>query len=100
MTDPFETHLPVEIGNFEKAYVTIAVREKMAGKKQLRSLNLITFDFKAAGIREPDWALAALTLMAARDAGVSMAMLQTALEIRFSGTVYDLATAVVGKVNN
>jgi hypothetical protein len=46
MTDPFDTHLPVEIGNFEKAYVTVADRERIGGKKQLRTLNLIAFDFK------------------------------------------------------
>jgi Pyruvate/2-oxoacid:ferredoxin oxidoreductase gamma subunit len=61
--------------------------------------NVITFDFKAAGIREPDWALAALALMAIKKAAVSRAMLQTAIGIRFSGNVYDLATAVVGKVS-
>ncbi len=56
-------------------------------------------DFKAAGIREPDWALAALATMAIRKTALSSAMLQTALETRFSGKVYDLATAVVGKVS-
>lgn len=52
MTDPFDTHLPVEIGNFEKAYVTIAAREKMRGRKQLKALNLITFDFKRGVVDE------------------------------------------------
>ena len=52
MTDPFDTHLPVEVGNFEKAYVTIAEREKRGGKKQLQELNLITFDFRAGVVDE------------------------------------------------
>ncbi|MCB2169279.1 MAG: 2-oxoacid:acceptor oxidoreductase family protein [Deltaproteobacteria bacterium] len=60
---------------------------------------VVTVDFKAAGIREPDWALAALATMAHRNTALSSAMLQTALDIRFSGKVYDLATTVVGKVN-
>jgi 2-oxoglutarate/2-oxoacid ferredoxin oxidoreductase subunit beta len=59
---------------------------------------VVTFDFKAFGIREPDWALAALALMATRQAAVSMAMLQTALEMKFSNKVYDLATAVIEKM--
>jgi len=61
--------------------------------------DVITFDFKAAGIREPDWALAALALMATRDAGVSMEMLKTAIAMRFKATVQDLATAVVEKIS-
>jgi pyruvate/2-oxoacid:ferredoxin oxidoreductase beta subunit/Pyruvate/2-oxoacid:ferredoxin oxidoreductase gamma subunit len=60
---------------------------------------VVTVDFKAAGIREPDWALAALATMAHRNTALSSAMLQTALDIRFSGKVYDLATTVVGKIN-
>ena len=59
---------------------------------------VVSVDFKAAGIREPDWALAALATMAHRNTALSAAMLQTALDIRFSGKVYDLATTVVGKV--
>jgi pyruvate/2-oxoacid:ferredoxin oxidoreductase beta subunit/Pyruvate/2-oxoacid:ferredoxin oxidoreductase gamma subunit len=61
--------------------------------------SVVTVDFKAAGIREPDWALAALAALANRKTALSSAMLQTALETRFSGRVYDLATAVVGKVS-
>ncbi len=60
---------------------------------------VVTVDFKAAGIREPDWALAALATLANRNTALSSAMLQTALDIRFSGKVYDLATAVVGKAS-
>jgi len=60
---------------------------------------VITVDFKAAGIREPDWALAALATLANRKTVLNAAMLQTALETRFSGKLFDLATAVIGKVN-
>lgn len=60
--------------------------------------DVITFDFKAAGIREPDWALAALTLMASREAALSTEMLKTAIDIRFKGKVHDLATVVVEKI--
>jgi len=59
---------------------------------------VITFDFKAAGIREPDWALAALVLMAQREAAISKSMLQTALDLRFQGKVRELAAAVMEKV--
>jgi Pyruvate/2-oxoacid:ferredoxin oxidoreductase gamma subunit len=61
--------------------------------------NVVTVDLKAAGIREPDWALAALALMAGRGAAVSQAMLETAIDIRFKGKVHELAIAVVGKIN-
>jgi pyruvate/2-oxoacid:ferredoxin oxidoreductase beta subunit/Pyruvate/2-oxoacid:ferredoxin oxidoreductase gamma subunit len=61
--------------------------------------SVITVDFKAAGIREPDWALAALAALANRKTTLSPAMLQTALETRFSGRLHDLATAVVGKMS-
>jgi Pyruvate/2-oxoacid:ferredoxin oxidoreductase gamma subunit len=61
---------------------------------------VVTFDFKAAGIRQPDWALAALALMAARQTAVSLAMLQSALAMRFSGKVADLAAAVVAKIDD
>lgn len=57
-----------------------------------------TFDFKAAGIREPDWALAALALMAGREAALSPAMLQTAIELRFKGKVQELAVGIVAKI--
>jgi hypothetical protein len=59
---------------------------------------VVTFDFKAAGIREPDWALAALALMADQEAAVSAEMLKTAIGIRFEGKVHDLATTVLGKM--
>ena len=59
-----------------------------------------TIDFKAAGIREPDWALAALALMAARNTVANPAMLQTALDLRFKGKVHELAMAVVEKIIN
>jgi len=55
-------------------------------------------DFKAAGLREPDWALAALALMAARNAILSPAMLQAALDLRFQGKVHALAMAVIEKI--
>jgi pyruvate/2-oxoacid:ferredoxin oxidoreductase beta subunit/Pyruvate/2-oxoacid:ferredoxin oxidoreductase gamma subunit len=59
-----------------------------------------TFDFKAAGIRPPDWALAALALMVVRNAAVSPAMLQTALDLRFKGKVHELAMAVIEKIGS
>jgi 2-oxoglutarate ferredoxin oxidoreductase subunit beta len=59
---------------------------------------VVTFDFKAAGIREPDWALAALALMAARKAAVSPAMLESAIDLRFKGKVHELAAGVVEKI--
>jgi len=60
--------------------------------------NVVTIDFKAAGIREPDWALAALALMANREAAISPDMLATAIELRFRGQVHELATTVVEKI--
>lgn len=60
--------------------------------------DIVTLDFKAAGLRAPDWALAALALMANRNATIDTAMLQSALDIRFRGKVRELAQAVVAKM--
>jgi 2-oxoglutarate ferredoxin oxidoreductase subunit beta len=59
---------------------------------------IATFDFKSAGLREPDWALAALALLATREAALSPPMLQTAIDRRFKGKVHDLAMAVTQKI--
>ena len=61
---------------------------------------IATFDFRATGLREPDWALAALALLATRGTALSPAMLQTALDLRFKGKIRELATSVVQKVND
>ena len=54
-------------------------------------------DFKALKIRTPDWALAALGLLAADDVAISAAMLRSALTLRFQGAVRETALALVEK---
>ena len=61
--------------------------------------DIVTVDFKGAGIRAPDRALAALSLMAQRPTVISKAMLQTAIDLRFRGKVRESAAAVARKIN-
>lgn len=52
MTDPFDTHLPISIGQFGKAYVAVASREKLKGRMQLQEYNVVTFDFNQEEVHE------------------------------------------------
>ena len=55
-------------------------------------------DFRAMGIKSPDWALASLAVLARENRVLSPEMLQAALELRFRGTVREAALSVVHKV--
>jgi len=52
-------------------------------------------DLKAMGIKEPDWALASLAVLAARKEAVSLPMLQAAVEQRFQGKALESSRAVI-----
>jgi 2-oxoglutarate ferredoxin oxidoreductase subunit beta len=52
-------------------------------------------DFKAAKIKAPDWALAALARLAAQKEVITPEMLRHALSLRFQGAVLDKALEVV-----
>jgi pyruvate/2-oxoacid:ferredoxin oxidoreductase beta subunit/Pyruvate/2-oxoacid:ferredoxin oxidoreductase gamma subunit len=58
----------------------------------------IGIDFKAKGIQQQNWALAALAVMAAGNRGINPAMLDTAMKSRFSAKQYASAREVVDRV--
>ena len=55
-------------------------------------------DFKALGIRPPEWALASLALLARQGKVLTLDMLKQALDIRFKGKVRAAARSVVQKM--
>ena len=57
-------------------------------------------DFKACHIKSPDWALAALGLLARRNRVLSLEMLNAALALRFKGRVLEQALALVERVGD
>jgi pyruvate/2-oxoacid:ferredoxin oxidoreductase beta subunit/Pyruvate/2-oxoacid:ferredoxin oxidoreductase gamma subunit len=59
---------------------------------------IIEVDFKARKIKAPDWALAALAVLAGRDQALSREMLTEALKLRFNAKVFELAQAVIEKI--
>lgn len=54
-----------------------------------------TIDFKARKIKQQDWALASLAVLAARNIVITIPMLQAALKKRFKGDVLTTALALV-----
>ena len=59
---------------------------------------ILPVDFKALKIRPPDWAMAALGVLAHRRIVLTLDMLEAALAIRFKGQVLDTAKALVRKM--
>lgn len=59
---------------------------------------VIEVDFKAKKIKSPDWALAALAVLAEQKKVLTMDMLKAALKLRFKKAVYETALAVTEKV--
>jgi Pyruvate/2-oxoacid:ferredoxin oxidoreductase gamma subunit len=55
-------------------------------------------DFKAKKIKPPDWALAALAILARQNKVLTMDMLKAALKMRFKTAVYEIALTVAEKV--
>ena len=60
--------------------------------------NIIEIDFKARKIKSPDWALAALAVLAGRGQILTKEMLTAALKLRFNPKVFELALVVTEKV--
>ena len=59
---------------------------------------IFEFDFKAKKIKSPDWALAALAVLAGQNKALSMEMLTVAVKLRFTPEVFKMAQAVMEKV--
>ncbi|HHE73566.1 MAG TPA: 2-oxoglutarate synthase [Desulfobacteraceae bacterium] len=55
-------------------------------------------DFRARKIKSPDWALAALAVLAQQKKILTMDMLKAALNLRFKKAIYETALAVIEKV--
>jgi len=54
-------------------------------------------DFKSSGIKRADWALASLAVLAKLNRIISTEMLKAALKLKFKGTTYQAALAVVDR---
>jgi len=59
----------------------------------------LAVDLGALKIRPPDWALAALAVLAHRQKTLTIDMLEAALTLRFKNQVLDQALALVRKVD-
>jgi 2-oxoglutarate/2-oxoacid ferredoxin oxidoreductase subunit beta len=60
--------------------------------------SVIEIDFKANKIKSPDWALAALAVLAGRGRALNQEMLKAALKLRFRPKVFEMALAVLEKI--
>jgi hypothetical protein len=60
---------------------------------------ILSVDFGALKIRPPDWALAALAVLAHRQSILTIEMLDAALNIRFKGQTLEKALALVQKMD-
>ena len=59
--------------------------------------HVVDCDFKTQRIKSPDWALAAMSVLARRREILDLDMLRSALDIRFEDRVLEMALAVVEK---
>jgi pyruvate/2-oxoacid:ferredoxin oxidoreductase beta subunit/Pyruvate/2-oxoacid:ferredoxin oxidoreductase gamma subunit len=72
---------------------------KAAGVELPRTrASVLEIDFKAKKIKSPDWALAALAVLAGRNQALSTKMLSAALTRRFNPEVFKMARAVMEKI--
>ncbi len=60
--------------------------------------SVLEIDFKAKKIKSSDWALAALAVLAGKNKALTMQMLTSALKLRFTPKVFEMAQAVIGKI--
>jgi Pyruvate/2-oxoacid:ferredoxin oxidoreductase gamma subunit len=60
--------------------------------------SVLEIDFKAKKIKSPDWALAALAVLAGQKQALSTEMLTEALKLRFNPNVFEMAQAVMKKI--
>ena len=61
---------------------------------------VIEVDFKAKKIKSPDWALAALAVLAHQKRALTMDMLKGALNLRFKKAVCEMALDVIDKISD
>jgi hypothetical protein len=59
---------------------------------------VVEIDFKAKKIKSQDWAVAALTVLARGQHGISVDMLKAGVGHRFRGVVQDQVLAVVDRM--
>jgi Pyruvate/2-oxoacid:ferredoxin oxidoreductase gamma subunit len=59
---------------------------------------VVDIDFKARKIKSPDWALAALAVLAQRGTALNREMLTAALKLRFNRKVLEMASTVIEKI--
>jgi pyruvate/2-oxoacid:ferredoxin oxidoreductase beta subunit/Pyruvate/2-oxoacid:ferredoxin oxidoreductase gamma subunit len=72
---------------------------KAAGVELPETLaSVLEIDFKAKKIKSPDWALAALAVLAGQNQALSTEMLTEALKLRFRPNVFEMAQAVMKKI--
>ena len=64
------------------------------------SAQVVEVDCKARKIKSPDWALAALVVLAAQNRALNMEMLTAALKLRFNPPVLERAFAIMEKITN
>ncbi len=58
-----------------------------------------TVDFKAQGLKSPDFALASLAVLAKMEHAITLSMLKAAVQLRFKGAICEGALSVIEKVN-
>lgn len=60
--------------------------------------SVLEIDFKVKKIKSPDWALAALAVLAGQNKALTMEMLTAALKMRFNPKVFEMALSVTQKI--
>lgn len=62
--------------------------------------SVLEIDFTAIKVKSPDWALAALALLAGQNKALSLQMLTAALKLRFNPDVFEMALTVMEKIKS
>ncbi len=77
---------------------TLLLKEKSVSIPETCA-NVVEIDFKEHQIKKQDWALASLGFIAAREAGITMEMLQFALKSKFKPALYDTSIEIINKLS-
>lgn len=76
---------------------TFLLKEKSVSIPDTRA-GIFEIDFRELGIKKQDWALAALGVLACKNVGLTMEMLEIALKTRFNSVLYEKSMQIVNKV--
>ncbi|MFH1157254.1 MAG: thiamine pyrophosphate-dependent enzyme [Pseudomonadota bacterium] len=76
---------------------TFVLKEKSVAIPETRA-NVFEIYFKAHGLKRQDWALASLGVVAARNLGLTLAMLDNALKTRFKESMYTSSMAILNTI--